>query len=246
MFLAMLLPSKAVLAAPSCLVDPEPGRDTRIRIKDKEPDQPLSEKTPLPDCSQLKLVRGMIHVMYEQNGDLKHKVCKSANDPCSLDASTWPSWLDIFKSQSRPGGKRMDEDVSRLPGIPYGRVFSIEKAATFDFSKAGLTHWNLTLTEAGGKKPIYSKSGSDPVVQIPTNLLRLGGKYTLLIDGTKKYKGGFDILGSAEAEDITKQIRQVQNDPGTTVRGKKLDELVILYDNNLDYEVELLRRDLNL
>ena len=141
----------------------------------------------------------------------------------------------------------MDEDVSRLPGIPHGKVFSMERATTFNMAKAGLTQWNITLMEAGSKRPIYRQSGSVSVVQIPSNLLRPGGKYSLLIDGSnKKYQGGFDILGGAEAADIAAQLRQAISDASATARGRKLDELIILYENNLDYEVELLREELKL
>ena len=113
-------------------------------------------------------------------------------------------------------------------------------------AKAGLTQWNLTLLDAVSKKPIYRQSGSAPVVQVPLNLLRPGGKYNLVIEGSnQRYKGGFSILGGTEAEDIAKQIRQVNTDASATVRARKLDELIIFYNNNLDYEVELLREDLN-
>jgi hypothetical protein len=123
----------------------------------------------------------------------------------------------------------------------------MERAATLNLGKAGFTRWNLTLTEAGGKRPIYQKAGSDSVVQVPSNLLRPGGKYTLLIDGgSKKYKGGFDILGGTEAQDIAGQLQQVGSGASDTLRGRQLDELIILYDNDLDYEVELLREELKL
>jgi hypothetical protein len=145
------------------------------------------------------------------------------------------------------GGKKMDKDVSRLPGIPHRKVFSIDRAAMFNLAKAGLTHWIMTLMEADRHMSIYRKSGSEPVVRIPTNLLRPGGKYTLLIDGAnQRYRGGFDILGGAEAEDVARQIRQGKNNASATPHAKKLDELIILYENNLDYEMELLREELKL
>ena len=244
-FLTVLLTGKALLAA-SCQVDPDPPKASIIIGKPRE-QATLDKSKPFKDCSDLVLVQGTIHVLYEHSGELKHKVCKDANKPCSIeDSSTWPSWQEPFKPKTRAGGKKMDEEVSRLPGIPYGKVFSVEKATTFNLGKAGFNHWNLTLTEVGGKRPIYSKSGSDSTVQVPSNLLRPGGKYTLLIDGNKKYKGGFDILGGTEAEDIAKEIKQVSADASATARGRKLDELIILYENNLDYEVELLRDELKL
>ena len=244
-FLVALFTCKALLAA-SCQVDPEPPNASILIGKNRQ--QATLEKSDKFDCSNLEVVQGMIHVLYEHSGELKHKICKGANKPCSIEAgSTWPSWLDPFKPKSRPGGKKMDEDVSRLPGIPRGKVFSMERAATFNLGKAGFTRWNLTLTEAGGKRPIYQKSGSDPIVQVPSNLLRPGGKYTLLIDGgSKKYKGGFDILGGVEAQDIAGQLKQASSDASATARGRQLDELIILYDNDLDYEVELLREELKL
>jgi hypothetical protein len=141
----------------------------------------------------------------------------------------------------------MDEAVTRLPGIPYGRVFRLERAAMINLGKANLTRWSLTLLDANGNKPLYRESGSQPVLQIPHHVLRLGGKYTLVIEGgPQKYKGGFDILGGAEAQDIAKQLSEAGSEAGATARARKLDELIVLYENNLDYEVELLREELQL
>jgi hypothetical protein len=189
----------------------------------------------------------MIHVLYETPDGVRRKTCKDAGQPCPVNVGAWPSWLDFFKYQSGPGGKKMDKAVSRLPGIPYARVFSIERAATFHFAKAGIASWNLTLLSAGQKAPIYRQVGSAPVVQIPSHLLHPGGKYTWLIEGNnQKYKGGFDILERTEAEDIARQIKQATHEAGATERARKLDTLIILYENNLDYEVELLREELKL
>jgi hypothetical protein len=141
----------------------------------------------------------------------------------------------------------MDETVPRLPGIPYGKVFSLERAATLNLAKARMNQWNLTLLDASSNKPLYRQSGTSPTLQMPSNLLRPGGKYTLLIDGgPQKYKGGFDLLGAAAAADIAAQIKQAHANPDSTLRAKKLDELIIYYENNLDYEVELLREELHL
>jgi hypothetical protein len=251
-FWAVVLTCKVLLAA-SCLVDPDPqaqDKDTRIRFDDPKkpgPEEKLSKSERFSDCSHLKLEKGIIHVLYETPDGVRRKTCKDAGQPCSVNAGTWPSFLDLFRYQPRPGGKKMDAAVSRLPGIPYGKVFSIERAATFNLAKAGLASWNLALLGTDQKTPIYRQAGNDPVVRLPSNLLRPGGKYTWLIDGNnQKYKGGFDILGGAEAEDIAKQIKQANNDAGATVRARKWDELIILYENNLDYEVEFLREELKL
>jgi hypothetical protein len=244
--LALLLTCRTLLAASCQVVLENPEAGAVLLNHGKE--LPLKDNaTQLSDCSQLTLVRGIVHVLYETQNGVTRKTCKVSNTSCNVDAGKWPSWLDLFKYQGRPGGKKMDEAVPRLPGIPYGKVFSLERAATFNLSKAGLTQWNLTLIETGGKTPIYRKPGSDPVAQVPSNLLRRGGKYTVLIDaGPQKYKGGFDLLGGAEAADIAEQIKQATTNAGATARAKKLDELIIYYENNLDYEVELLREELKL
>jgi hypothetical protein len=244
-FFAVLLTCEALLAA-SCLVDLEDQANGAV-IRDHGKEQQLLASKRFSDCSQLVLVRGMIHVLYENQNGITRKTCKEPNKPCSVESGTWPSWLDPSTYQSGPGGKKMDKDVSRLPGIPHGRVFSLERAATFNLAKAGLTYWNLTLMDMDRKMPIYRKSGSEPIAQVPSNLLRPGGKYSLLIDGSsQKYKGGFDILGGTEAEDVAKQIRQANKDASATARAKKLDQLIIFYENNLDYEMELLREELKL
>jgi hypothetical protein len=101
------------------------------------------------------------------------------------------------------------------------------------------------LIDADRKTPIFRKAGSDPVVRIPSNLLRPGGKYTVLIDGgNQRYSSGFDILGGPEAQDVTRQVRQANNDANATARARKLDELILFYENNLDFEMELLREEL--
>ena len=243
-FLAVLLTCKAVLAA-SCLVVPD-NQVTGVVILNQGKEQALTAHTKLSDCSQLTLARGVIHVLYEtKNGEIKRKTCKAPNTLCSVEAGSLPS---LFESATyKAVGKQMDKEVSRLPGLPHGRVSNIERAATFNLAKAGLTHWNLTLADADSKRVIYSKSGSDPVVQVPRDRLRPGGKYTVLIDGGhQKYKGGFDILGGTEAEGVAKQITQVNKDASATARARKLDELILFYENNLDYEVELLREELKM
>ncbi len=244
-FVAALLMGKAVLAG-SCLVDVEDPTNTAV-IRDHDKEQQLLGSKLLSDCSQLVLVRGIIHVLYETENGITRKTCKDLNKPCSVEAGTWPSWLDPVTYQSGPGGKKMDKDVSRLPGIPHGTILSTERAAIFNLTKAGFTRWNLTLIDADRKMPIYRKSGTDPVLRIPSNLLRPGGKYTWLIEGdNQKYRGGFDILGGTEAQDVEKHIKQATNDASATTRARKLDELIIFYENNLDYEMELLREELKL
>jgi hypothetical protein len=243
-FLAVLLACKVVLAA-SCLVVPEDQVKGAV-ILNQGKEQALTAHTKLSDCSQLTLARGVIHVLYEtQNGEIKRQTCKAPNTPCSVGAGSVPS---LFESVTHKAvGKQMDKEVSRLPGLPHGRVFNVERAATFNLAKAGLTHWNLTLTEADSKRTVYSHSGNGPVVQIPKDRLRPGGKYIVLIDvGNQRYTGGFDILGGTEAASVAREITQVQTDTNATARAKKLDELILFYENNLDYEVELLREELKM
>jgi hypothetical protein len=233
-----------VLAA-SCLIVPENQTNGAV-ILNQGKEQTLTAPTKLSDCSQLTLARGVIHVLYEtQNGDIKRKTCKTPNTLCNVDSGSLPS---LFESATyKAVGKQMDKEVSRLPGLPHGMVSNVERAATFNLAKAGLTHWNLTVADADSKRVIYSQSGSDPVVQVPKDRLRPGGKYTVVIDGgNQKYKGGFDILGRTEAEGVAKQITQVKNDASATAGAKKLDELILFYENNLDYEVELLREELKM
>jgi hypothetical protein len=114
-----------------------------------------------------------------------------------------------------------------------------------NFCYSPLASWNLTLLSTDQKTPIYRQAGSDPVVRVPGNLLRSGGKYTWRIDGNnQKYKGGFDLVGTTEAEAIAKQIKQGPHDAGATTRARKLDKPIVSYENNLDYEVEVLREEL--
>jgi hypothetical protein len=186
-------------------------------------------------------------VLYETADGLQRQSCDKAGKPCVISAGKWPSWPDLVGTSIRAGGKKMDEEVSRLPGIPHGKIFSIQRAATFNMAKAGLSQWHLSLLDARSKKVIYRKGGNNRMIQVPANLLRQGGKYTVAIEGSSvRYKGGFDILGGSEAEEIAGEIREAKNNTSATARGKKLDELIILYDYNLDYEVELLREELQL
>jgi hypothetical protein len=227
-----------------------------IKISKKETGLTKSEK--FPDCSELVLLKGKIHVLYETPDGLKRQTCevkkndtevnkKDEGKQCHVHAGKLPSWLDLVAYQKSSAGKKMDETVSRLPGIPYGRVYNLERAAMLNLAKAGLSQWNLTLLDASSKKPLYRQSGNSPTLQMPSNLLRLGGKYTLVIDGgPQKYTGGFDLLGGAAAADIAAQIKQAHANTDSTPRAKKLDELIIYYENNLDYEVELLREELHL
>jgi hypothetical protein len=96
--LVLLLTCRALLAA-SCQVvleNPDPG--TVLLNRNKE--QPLKENgTQLSDCSQLKLVRGIVHILYETQNGVTRKTCRTPGSPCNVDDGKWPSWLDIFKYQ---------------------------------------------------------------------------------------------------------------------------------------------------
>jgi hypothetical protein len=133
MFLVALLMGHAVFAG-SCLVVLEDQVNGAV-IQDRGKEQTLSANTRLSDCSQLTLRRGVIHVLYESpDGEVKRQTCKDPNKPCRVDGSTGTSFLEmLLKSvtyQSVPGGKKMDKDVSRLPGIPHGKILSIDRATT--------------------------------------------------------------------------------------------------------------------
>ena len=246
----VLLLCKTVLAGPCMVVSDNP--ETGAVISERGTERVLTAKDQLSDCSQLILRRGTIHVLYQTpDGVVKRKTCTAPNTPCSVDAGADASFIETLRKlityESRPGGKKMDKDVSRLAGIPYGRVFSRETAARFDMAKAGLIPWSLTLTETGSKTPIDRRSGSNPIAQVPVSLLRPGGKYAWTIEsGGQQYRGGFDILSSADANNVAGEMSQIHKNTGITARARKLDELIVFLENNLDYETGVLREELGL
>lgn len=109
-FLAVMLACKVVLAA-SCLVDPDPqarDNDTRIGFGDPKKlksEEKLSRSKQFPDCSELVLVKGVMHVLYETPDGVRRQTCKDAGKPCPINTGTWPSWLDLFTYQPRPDRK---------------------------------------------------------------------------------------------------------------------------------------------
>jgi hypothetical protein len=234
--LALWLASELALAG-SCTVVPEGNAKYLVGGK------PPASNSP-PDCSKLEVLEGRIYVVYENaKGELKSQPCQRG--PCLIDSSSSASWRDQVSYASVQGGRRMDKNVTRLAGIPSGRILNPSSATTFNFARAGISQWRLEVFDTAGRHPIYQRSGSEGSIQLPANLLRAGGKYAWQIHAyNEKFSGGFDILSVQEAEPILRQVKEAGRD-GSPV-GAKLQELIVYYENSLDFEMDLLRQELKI
>jgi hypothetical protein len=202
------------------------------------------------NCSvEVRRGGGGVYLLYwTKTGDRKRRPCEPG-ETCQAEPEAKNVLAQVFAGAPGfiPGGKRMDKDVQQLEGLPAGRIYSLERAGTFDFAAAGIGQWAVVVTEVGVRAPLFQRSGNEPVLRLSPGLFRRGGKYVWTVEtGPARYSGGFDILGAGEAGEVEQDLQRAGiTGPGRT-RAEKLDELMILFDYSLDYEARLLYRELKL
>lgn len=254
--IAVVLP-RAGQAAPSCWVVPEtPGQAAQFRDADKKVWKvpPAAE---VKNCSHLSVSSGRILLIFEPPIAGKGFVscgpgeaeCPALEGPRTSEGSRASKALALAKGmpEQRPGGRRYDEDARRLEGLPSGKIYSLERAGIFDFRALGTASWSLVVTREPGRAAIFQKSGSDPVVQLPRTLFQRGGKYGWTLNaGGKRFTGGFDVLGPSPAAEVERDLREAGVTPGPRTRKQQIEELMVLFDHDLDHEVRILYRELGL
>ena len=236
------------LAADSCLVVAEnKAQRAQIQYGSERLDVPPSR--PVPDCSSIFVFGAPVILIFEPpiNGQ-RTKTCDPGR--CGAPGGVKsPSLASILEGvpQRRAAGKRYDEDARRLEGVPSGKIHSLERAGAFDFRALGAGAWGLVVTKEPGRTMIFQRSGSDPVIQLPQGLFQRGGKYGwVLTSGGKRFTGGFDVLAPGPAAEVERDLREAGVTPGSRTRRQQIEELMVLFDHDLDHEVRLLYRELGL
>jgi hypothetical protein len=238
-------------AASSCSVMPgSRSVPTTIRADGKDWDVPRAGLPDVP-CSGLSVLRGQAILIFETSaGDTKSLMCGPGECAAPTGAkSFWKSLMARLEGapERRPGGKRYDEDARRLEGLPSGKIYSLERAGLFDFRALGAGGWTLVVTREPGRAAIVQRAGSDPVVQLPASLFQRGGKYGwVLTAGGKRFTGGFDVLAPGPAAEVERDLREAGVTSGPRTRKQQVDELIVLFEHDLDHEVRLLYRELGL
>ena len=224
---------------------------------------PVPPSRDVKDCSSISIASGRVVLMFETAaGDAKSLLCGSDGQRCvvpngakailgSLRARVSGGRGVVAAlqggSERRTAAKRYDEDSQRLEGLPSGKIHSLERAGLFDFRALGTGGWSLVVTREPGHAAIFQRSGSDAVIQLPSNLFQRGGKYGWVLNaGGKRFTGGFDVLAPGPAADVERDLRDAGVTGGARTRKQQIDELMVLFDHDLDHEVRILYRELGL
>jgi len=252
----VLILSVPTRAAASCsVVASSSGPPAQIRADGAV--MPVPPSRDVSDCSGLVVSAGQVLVLFETaQGERQSQPCAAGGTGCAVPGGTRGvlnairAKLGVIREgapERRPGGRRYDEDAQRLTGMPSGKIYSLERAGIFDFRAAGSGPWSLVLTRDPGRAPIFQWSGRDPVIQLPANLFQRGGKYGwVLTAGGKRYAGGFDVLGASQAAEVERDLREAGVTGAASTRKQQVDELMVLFDHDLDHEVRLLYGQLGL
>lgn len=236
-------------AASVCSVVAGTREPAAIQAGGKDWNVPVWPPVDVP-CSGITVLRGQVILTFEtSSGDTKSLMC---DHKCSAPDGAKSFWRSLMarlegSPERRPGGKRYDEDTRRLEGLPSGKIYSLHRAGLFDFRALGAGGWALEVTREPGRTAVAQRSGSDPVLQLPASLFQRGGKYgwTLTAAG-KRFRGGFDVLGPGPAAEVERDLRDAGVPGGARTRKQQIDELMVLFEHDLDHEVRLLSRELGL
>ncbi len=200
----------------------------------------------ISDCSNVEVIRGRVLMRGLAGGIPVKAECEKG--PCSLPPDSKSLVVSSTSSyRLAPGGHRMDKDVARKAGMPKGQIYSIDTAANFDFSSLPGSVAAFSLSEAKGKKPVFSAPVTAGQLRIPDGTLKRGTKYAWDVYGTGNKKlasGGFDLLTDDEAKPVAESLAKLEQNGQRSITEKLFDELAVFYSHDLTYEIDLLRRTL--
>jgi hypothetical protein len=242
--LLVTLGSTPVWAGPCSLLPDLSTGPAQVQIGGKTED--LAAAKHLDSCAEVIAKSGNVFVAYKAGGTQMIKSCP-LNEACGVDADSKASFLASADRTVQSSGQKLDENFSRLASIPYGKIMDPDKAATFNFAQVGAEVRAFKLADAQNK-PLFEDAKGGASLTIPNDKLRPGGKYRWeIITAKGKHAGGFDILEEKKRGEIAKELEQVkQKKSGASSFELKLEELAVLVDYGLRYEVELLRKDMKL
>lgn len=247
--LAVSAPARPAAAASCSVTEAARGEKAAIRVGSEVLDIPPSRE--VADCSRLMVTKGRVVVLFDSRGDRRSQPC-AAGETCAVPTGA-KAFLAALKArlegspERRVGGRRYDEDARRVDGLPTGKIYSPERAGLFDFRALGPGTWSLVVTREPGRTSIFQRSGSDPVIQLPAGLFQRGGKYGwVLTAGGKRFTGGFDVLASGPAAEVERDLLEAGVRGRAQTRKQQIDELLVLFDHDLDHEARLLYRELGL
>lgn len=200
----------------------------------------------LDNCSEIIARAGTVFVAYKASGEQKIKACP-IGESCGIDSESKASFLANAERTAQSAGQKLDENFARLASTPYGKIMDPEKAATFNFALVGAEVKGFKLIDTQNTTLFEDAKGGSSLV-IPNDKLRPGGKYRWEILTAKgKHAGAFDILEAKKRSEIAKDLSEAkQKKAGASAFELKLEELAVLVDNGLRYEVEILRREMKL
>jgi hypothetical protein len=201
---------------------------------------------PLPDCSALEVVKGPVQVRGVVGGVPQKVVCEGG--PCSLPTASRSLVVSSTSSYRLvPGGHRMDEDVARRPGLPWGDVYSVDAAARFDLSALGGGPLRFTLRDARDRSRVFSMAVAEGKVIVPLASLKRGGRYAWEVSAADRAgalaAGGFQLLSDDDAAEVARALAAEGGADRSAVE-RTLDELAVYVAHDLDYEAAVLRESL--
>jgi hypothetical protein len=260
-FLLSFHPAVARGAASCSAVAEDPNRPAQVEADGEQ--FSVGPPRDVRDCSKISISGGRVVLMFETAaGGAMSLACGSDRSRCMVPEgakailnglrarlSAGRGVVAALKGgpERRLAAKRYDEESQQPEGLPSGKIYSLERAGRFDFQSLGSGPWTLVVTREPGRATLVQKSGSDPVLQLPATLFQRGGKYGWALNaGGKRFTGGFDVLGPGPAAEVERDLREAGVTAGARTRKQQIDELMVLFDHDLDHEARLLYRELGL
>lgn len=243
--LAMVfLSGPAVYAAErACLVAPAKDRATVQAANAKPAQRTLDRVWEYENCQPFQVLEGTVIAYFEDAaGKLRDLSCTAGN-ACPVAVGASGGWPRPHKYVSALLAKKMGEDTERIDGLPEGRVLSPKNAAVFDFDRAGIADWALTVTAPGSAKLQFEARGVGGKAEIPVDFFKQPGRYRWkLRSGSAEMVRTVTLLGAAEAEKIDAQLAAISADTELSDAARRVKEMAVYFANDLDLERHLAER----
>ncbi len=241
--IGMLQGAAAYAAERACLIAPTKDRATVQAANAKPAQRTLDRVWEYENCQPFQVLEGAVIAYFEDAaGKLRDLSCTAGN-ACPVAVGASGGWPRPHKYVSALLAKKMGEDTERIDGLPEGRVLSPKNAAVFDFDRAGITDWALTVTASGGAKAPFEARGVAGKVEIPADFFKQPGRYRWkLRTGSAEMVRTLTLLGTAEAEKIGAQLAAIAAETELSDAARRVKEMAVYFANDLDLERHLAER----
>ena len=232
------------LAGPCSLIPDLSNGIPRVQVGNRA--ESVESAKHLTDCSRIVVKSGTLLLLFQVAGEHQVKACE-IGQPCDADPKSAPSFLARQGNESKRVGQGLDTDYARLSGLPYGPVLDPGSVAVLSVARVQETVLKFALFDQN-MQPLLEAPGSGPSISLPVGALKPGGRFRWRLETNKaKHEGSFRMVEEKTRLSIVNALEAAsKNRPNVTAFERKLQQLAIYRDYDLDYEAEHLRQEMNL